>query len=129
MPDPKLQPIMDEIKAVLVKHDISAMIVLGSDTHVLHVEHFDTKTCLMKVNERGLLRFLLEKSDYPDAAALSRAVEHTAAVIAGFMDSSRDRADDLERMLRIIGQYFVVRHFTIREALPPNPPPPNTPAN
>ncbi len=34
MPDPKLLAAMEEIKVVLHKHDIAAVVILSSQTHV-----------------------------------------------------------------------------------------------
>lgn len=117
MPDPKLKTAAEEIKAVLKKHDIGAVVVLGSQSHTeFLIEIAPTWSCAWM--EGNFLRIRSQRSEYPSLEAQKKKLEDTVGLVMGFIDASRRNIESLEAVVALIGQKMDVSHWSRRDDLP-----------
>lgn len=98
MPDPKLKLAMEEIKAVLNKHDIAGMCFLASPSHTEFLIKLDaTWTCF--IHEGGLLRLRALAKDFPNPAEHKKVIEKSLGVALGFMRTMEHTNQTLAAMV------------------------------
>lgn len=78
--DPKLRAAMEEIKAVVAKHDCMALVILASQTHNEFLFEPETTWSLVKWEDRlnGKLRFRSKLEDHPSKEVQDRLTAATA---------------------------------------------------
>lgn len=118
MSDPKLKAAMEEIKAILTKHDIVAVVFLSSPTSIEYLHQLQASwTCMrLETVEHGqLLRFRNKAADYPDKETRTRILRDSVGTVAGFADACRHHADKLEELMAQIGRTVAFEHMTKEE--------------
>jgi hypothetical protein len=115
MPDPKLIAAMEEVKAILAKHDLTAVVFLGSPSHVeYHYKLHASWTCC-RLEEDGQFKARLKTSDYPSPLEARKVVEETVGMLAGFADVTQQAHENLSGTLKMFGQRFHIEHVSAEE--------------
>lgn len=118
MPDPKLKTAMEEIKVILEKHDIGAIVLLSSQSHLEYLRQFKTSWSCMWLEPGGLVRIRWKRAEFANQADYERAAKDTIGMIAGFADAARNESDQMIKLLKVVGEKVKFSHFTREE--PPN---------
>jgi hypothetical protein len=115
MPDPKLKTAMEEIKVILRKHDIGAVVMLASPTHTEYLyELGPTWACVQVQGDQ--IRVRAHHSDFPSTAAQRQAVTDTASLFLGLRDASELAVDNLSRIVAMLAPHLDITHFSRHEA-------------
>jgi hypothetical protein len=115
MPDPKLVAAMEEIKAVLKKHDVGAVVVLSSPTHMEFLrEYAPTWSCVTVEQHPGghALRIRAHLADFESPQARKKCLEDSIGMLAGFADALTEEKEQLLVMLKVIGEQIGFDHIT-----------------
>ena len=114
MPDPKLKEAMEEVKAILAKHDIAAIVVLASQTHGEHLYHVNPSWSCVKL-EGDALRIKAQRQDFPDLETQKKCVTESVGMLAVFMDVANIASKNMESMLEVIGQHIEFTNRSYRD--------------
>lgn len=109
---------MDEIKATLEKHDLCAVIILGSPTHSEFLYRLDAKwTCMTheQLADAVGLRFKALAVDYPSKAVQKSVVETSCGTLISFCDLARDAASNLGLLVDALKRKFKITHTSTRD--------------
>jgi len=113
MSDPKLTDAMEDIKRVLDQHDVCAVIILASPTHLEHLTKMHASwSCAQYDGER--VHFKADRQMFPSAEAQKECVERTFGIVAGFSDACRHLQEQLDGVLVHLSQRFQIFHRTKR---------------
>lgn len=115
MPDPKCIEAMEEIKAVLTKHDLAGVILLQSATHGEFLYELSPSWSCARLVDGGI-RVRSKLVDYPSAEAQKKSQEETVGMLAGFVDMLASAEDDLFKVVRMLSTRVDFSHFTRRES-------------
>ncbi len=106
MPDQKLKVAMQEVKAILAKHDIAGVIFLQSATHAEFLYHFNASWSCVRLEEDGKCRFKSKLADYPDRQTQKEAAEASLGTLVGFGHLGKKLAGDMDSICSMIGKHF-----------------------
>lgn len=109
MPDPVLKAAAEEIKAVLKKYDITAIITLnspGSTEYVREVEASWSCAFFEQLPEGLCLRFRAKRVDYPSLEAQKEAIENTVGMIFAFLHQAKEDEEILIHILAMLQKTF-----------------------
>lgn len=115
MPDPKLKTAMEQIKAVLKKHDIGGIVVLGSQTHTqFSREYTPTWTCISLEEHDGktVLRVKALRKDFSSLEAHKKCLEDSMGLLAGFADAIENEREQLVAVLLQIAKTVQFEHVS-----------------
>lgn len=84
MPDVRIKPAVDEIKAVLEKHDMAAVVFIASPTHVEFLYRLEASWTCIRLEPAGL-RIRANSKD----PAQVEALRVSCGTLAGFSDAAR----------------------------------------
>ncbi len=118
MPDDKLKLAADEIKAVLKKHDIAAIVTLASETHMEFIREIEPSwsCCRLEKYEDGFaIRVRMKQADFPSREIAKLCLEKTVGMLAGFVDVCREHQEQLTVVLVAVGKSVEFEHFTRAE--------------
>jgi hypothetical protein len=113
--DPKLLAAMEEIKAILVKHDIAAIVLLESQTHGEWLNHITPSwsAATMFRDEKGEgIRVRCLAKDYPSKEAHAEALRLTSGMLMGFLDGAARIQRDMEAILGPLAAKIGIEHVT-----------------
>ena len=111
MPDPRLRKAAEEIRGILKKYDIGAIIILASQTHGEYVYELEpTWSCTRW--EGPILRIRSKRKDYPSLEAQKKHLEETISMIGLFHDSSEHAKAAMEQVLKLLGKSMEIEHST-----------------
>lgn len=122
MPDVKLQAAMEEIKAVLKKHDIGAYVLLASPTHMEFLREFAPTWSCMWIEEAAggyALRIRAKRADFPSEAAHKKCLEDSVGMLLGFADVFVREKAQLDEILKMLGGNMQISHYTRDDNNPP----------
>lgn len=119
-PDPHLQAAMEEIKSVLTKYDIAAIVVLSSPKHNEYLYKLDpTWTCIRDERDaEGRMVGIRVNSKEVPKEQKKQVITDSVGTIASFLDITRVTVDRMETMLAMLAKHVEFDHFT-REIKPP----------
>ena len=118
MPDPNLLTAMEEIKAILLKHDIAANVVLSSRTHMEFLRHLETTWNALKIEEQGdgfTIRFRCKRADYQTREAWQEALRLSVGTMAGFKDALEADTTAMKELLIMCGESMQIQHVSREE--------------
>lgn len=123
MPDPKLKTAMEEIKAVLKKHDIGGVVVLASETHMEYLHEIaPTWSCVrFEAGEGGVygVRVRALAKDFPSKQAHQKCLSDSIGMIMGFANALEHSRELMMVIIRMVGNKIPFEHMTKHE--PPAP--------
>lgn len=124
MPDPVLRAATEEIKAILKKHDIAGVVVLGSKTHtefLLEVEP-SWSAAFEERNKEGqrCIRLRALRKDYPTAEAHREAVRLTSSLLFGLHRPLEKMTESVLGLMMMLGKQLGVEHMDVDEGDPTN---------
>src|ERR1700752_106117 len=103
MPDPKLKAAMEEIKVILKKHDIGAVVLLSSPDEMEYLAQLDpTWSCIRFDGEQIRIRCLLQ--DYPAKDVQKKTLEDSVGMLAGFCDIMNNLQEGFMGILKLVGE-------------------------
>jgi len=117
MPDPKLQAAMEEIKAVLTKHDIAGIILLESQKYAEYYYELSPTWSCAKI-EGDQLHIRAKREHFPSDVAQAKCLTETIGMIVGFGDMTARTLDAVTKTIKMIGEHFDVVHQTRAEPPP-----------
>ena len=116
MPDPKLQQAINEIDAVLTKHNIAGIVFVASESHAHYLHHLQASwnACYMENTPKGeALRVRCKRADYPTRDAWRLAMKNSVGTIMGFIDVCKNTAEALTGLaVRIAATGNTIEHMT-----------------
>ena len=99
----KILPVLDEISAVLKKHDMMGLIIVGNETHCDWRMEVTASWSCAKVeseDEKGLaIRIRAKRADYPTPEAQKRCVEATVGTFVTFGHAMTKLNEQLDTLL------------------------------
>lgn len=110
MPDPVLDLAAKEIKAVLDKHDLAAVLVLHSPTSILHMHAISPSWSCAKIDELGEFHMRALPQDFASEEHRRAMVERTLTLLFGLSS----RADAVAGTMREIKAMLSAK-FNIKE--------------
>lgn len=108
MPDPKLKIAMEEIKDILLKHEIAGAITLVSKTHSEYLYHFPKWSCV-SMSDRGLSAYS-QKRFYPNAEAQKENVEQSLHIVFQIRDIAAQTFTWFDRFTQMIREKIDIEH-------------------
>lgn len=114
MPDPKLKIAAEEIKAVLLKHDCAAIVVLCSESHLEWLHHVTPSWSCARLQD-GVLRIKAKREDFPTVEAQKKCVTDTIGMVVGFLDAANNTAAQMTEVARLLATKIEFSHFTKEE--------------
>lgn len=114
MPDPKLKIAAEEIKAVLLKYDCAAIVILCSESHLEYLHHVTPSWSCAKL-EGNELRIKAKREDFPTLEAQKKCVTDTIGMVVGFLDAANNTAAQMTEVARLLATQFEFSHFTKHE--------------
>ena len=115
MPDPTLLTAMEEIKAILLKHDIAANVILSSRTHMEYLRQLQTSWNALSVEPHGdgfAVRFRCKRADYPTREAWQEALRLSVGTLAGFKDALEADTTAMKELLIMCGESMQIDHVS-----------------
>lgn len=107
----EIEPVLDEITAVLKKHDMVGIVMVGSRTHVDYRMNIEaTWSCAwMEPCPEGIaLRIRSKLSEYPDKAAQKKTLEETVGTFVTFTDVLKRIEEGLVRILVLCAKHMEI---------------------
>lgn len=111
MPDPLIKPVLEEIKAVLARHDMAGLVFVSSRTHIEDLYRLDPSWGCIRNEGKGAIRLKAKIGDPLQAEALRLSV----GTIAGFADAVRVALANLDQVVVDLGKFMELRHRTTEE--------------
>ncbi len=108
MPDPKNKAAMEEIKLVLKKYDLAAVVFIGSQTHTEFLFELCPSWTFTSMDDNGQLRIKAKGKD----PAVVESLRLTVSMIAGFSDAMRATDKNFGAIIAMIGQSADFSHFS-----------------
>lgn len=118
MPNQPLTPAnqaVEEIKAILRKHDLAGMVFVQSPDEAAYLREITpTWSCtFFKDTPQGLcLRIRSKLADYPSKEAQKASVEATTGMLMAFLNEAERNVEDLGSVVAMIARHFPdIRHW------------------
>src|SRR5262245_25917454 len=131
MPDPNVQAAVDEILAVLKKHDLAGTCFISSQSHVHYLHHMEaTWSCIYFIEDaKGQgVRFRIQRSEFPTDEAYKKASEDSVGLLQGTLDAMRNTSEVYTEILtRLIAHGWKWDHISKDEGPTTSPPPAGEP--
>jgi hypothetical protein len=109
--DPRLKAALEEIRAIVEKHDVSAVIALAVPDQLEYLIHPQASWNCIEVTERELrvnsLRFPKEERPY--------RVKGTASVLIGLGHICEYFTEEFGKATQMMGQHFEINHWMRRQ--------------
>jgi len=99
----EIEPALDEIGAVLKKHDMAGLVIIGNATHCdWRMEVSASWSCAQKEphpNGGDTIRIKAKRADYPSDEAQKKTVERTIGMFVTFDHTLTHLQKNLEKLL------------------------------
>jgi hypothetical protein len=120
MPDPILKSAMEEIKAVLKKHDIAANVILASKTHLEYLRQVETSWTALRMERDAAgravgIRFRCKQADYPTKEEWKEAMRLSICTMLGFVEVLNSDSKALMTIIRQLPSSMNIEHMSIDE--------------
>lgn len=115
MPDPLIKPAMDEIKEVLARHDMAALMFVSSRTSIEFRYRLDPSWSCIRHEANDGIRIRAKSGDPAQQEALRLSV----GTIAAFSDCLRQAGGHMDHVLEKLSSYVEMTHRTRDEPPPP----------
>lgn len=109
--DPLLKEAMEEIKAVLAKHDIGGIVLLQSRTHGEWLNEITPSWSCAKQNGKEL-RIKALRKDYPSPELHQETVRLTVSMIMGFKDGAERIRSNMEQVAEALSRQMEIEHIS-----------------
>jgi hypothetical protein len=114
MPDPKLKEAMEEIKAILKKHDIAAVVNLQSKNHGEYLFELSPSWSCITLSEDGYCRIkAAAKTGGPEE---KQRLTDAIGLLMGFLDMARHTQESMQKVIdMLVGTGVKFDHQSRRE--------------
>lgn len=106
--NPKIEPAMTEISAVLKKHNMAGVFVIGNETHCDWKMVIDPTWSCAWIEELDAQQFAVrvrsKRADYPSSEAQEESVTRTVGMFVTFQHSLTKLNEQLDRVLLMISK-------------------------
>lgn len=99
-----------EIKAVIAKHDLAAMVILQSPSNLEYVNEISPSWSAAKLSADGAFRLRARREEFPSRDAHINCLKETVGMLLSFMRQSERNAANLTEVLGIVGKHLDVAH-------------------
>jgi len=110
MPDPSLKAAMEEIKAVLKKHDCGAMVTLASENNIEFLYEISPSwSCasFQRMPDGGLaIRVRSKLKDYPSKAVQTKVLSLTAGMFLAFANQAERQQEQMGALMRTLAPHL-----------------------
>lgn len=110
----EILPVLDEISAVLKKHDMAGLIVVANETHVDYRIEVEASWSCAKF-ERDGIRIRCVEEDFATKEAQRKCLESTVGMVVTFTDVLRVIQANMIQLLEIISKYVDFHGRSTRE--------------
>lgn len=130
-PDPKLQLVAEEIKAICRKHDIAAIMTLVNESASEIVRELTPTWSCARIEEhqgKAVIRVRCIREDFPSKAAQKHCLEQTIGMLIAFEHHASRDADGMRQMIQMLGQKVeiqsILKDVSPLDSAGGRPPPP-----
>lgn len=105
---------IEEIKAVLARHDLAGMIVVqdaGESAFLLKIDPSWSCAKWEQTPEGVGIRIKAKRSDYPSKEEQDKAVGATAGMILSFINQCDRNSEELGRLVEMLSRYIDIKHW------------------
>lgn len=109
MPDSNLKAAMEEIKAVLKKHDCAGLVTLASPSHTEYLYGISPSwSCawLQPMPDGFAIRIRSKLKDYPSKEAQKKSVEATTGMFLAFANMAERQQRQMAQLIAMLGKQF-----------------------
>lgn len=110
MPDPKLKLAMEEIKEILKRHDIAAIVHLQSQAHGEFLYSLSPSWSCASLSDDGRFRFKADIKTKPETDKERARV--TTGMLISFLDAAEKQKQDMTTAARLVGKHMEIQHRT-----------------
>lgn len=110
MSDPKLKQAVLEIKEILLKHDIAAVIHLQSPAHCEFYYHLTPTWSCASFSESGEFRF--KAAVHTGGPTEKERGRVTAGMLLGFLDMAERQTGDMHKVAMMLAKHMEISHWT-----------------
>ena len=106
---------MEEIKAIMNKHDIAGVVQLQSPTHGEFLYALEASWSCISFEPGGRVRFKAAMQSGGGSGDVTRERERarvSAGMVLGLIDAGRKQIEDLTQLAMLIGKHVNVEHWT-----------------
>lgn len=115
MPDAKLEIAMDEMKAVLQKHDLAGVVFVASPTNIEYLYHLDPSWTCLRILPDGGIGARAKREDFPSLEAQKQCVAASVTIVVGFADMGRLMHERFMQLLQALGKKFKITTINVDE--------------
>lgn len=104
---------IEEIKAVLSKHDLAGMVMVQAPKESAFLNVIDPSWSVAKYEETRegtAIRIRAKAEHFPSRAAQKEAVEWTCGMVIGFMLQAERTREQFEQIAGVLGQHFGITY-------------------
>lgn len=109
MPDPVLDLAAKEIKAVLDKHDLAAVLVLHSPTSILHMHAISPAWSCAWIDEIGEFHMRALPKDFRTEEHRKATIERTITMLFGLSSQTDSVAGTMREIKAMLSEKFDVQ--------------------
>lgn len=102
-------PVLDEISAVLKKHDMAGLVIVGNPTHVdwrMEIEASWSCAWLEQTETGIILRVRSKQSEYPSKEAQKQTLEATVGTFVTFHDTLIRLDENVSQILVMLARHI-----------------------
>lgn len=114
MPEAHVTAALEEIKAVLKKHDVAGFIVVQSPTNAQYFYGIEPTWSCAKFHPApggDVIRIRAKESEYGSKEARDTAIADTAAMIVGFMQLAEQAVENFTRLAGMLSHHVGITSF------------------
>jgi hypothetical protein len=115
MPDTKVEAAIEEVKAVLQKHDLAGVVFVASPTNVEYLYHLDPSWTCLRILPDGGIGARAKREDFPNLEAQKECVRVSVSIVAGFADMGRLMNERFMQLLLALGKKFKISIVNVDE--------------
>jgi hypothetical protein len=108
----EILPVLEEISAVLKKHDMTGLVIVGNRSHVdwrIEIEASWSCAWLERQPDSSLLlRVRSKRGDYPTQAAQNESLDRTVGTFVSFSDALVRLNENVEQVLVMLSKYMTI---------------------
>ena len=110
MADAKLQAAMEEIKTVLRRHDVAALVTLQSPGAIEYLYELSPTWSCITIEPAGAVRIRAQAATGPPSE--KERLRVSAGMLMGFLDLARRNQEDIHKLLLCLSQHVEIEHIS-----------------
>jgi len=111
-PDPKLKAAIEEIKPILQKYDVAALVVLSSEDALEYLFEIEPSWSCMHIEKRPDGLFLRVQTTHLPETEKKRQLQSTIGFVVGFLDVLKHLQEQMGAIAGKISETVEFKHWT-----------------